>query len=115
LNNIKYEYENKIDSLTEKLNDTLHQNNILENRLSHVISVNHEENQRRQEQIKVELSRIILRQKELEENNQRFMKHENELKKELRNLDVTDEDYQVLARKDEDFISIKEFVSVNFS
>ena len=73
---------------------------------------NNEENQRRQEQIKVELSRIILRQKELEENNIRFMKHENDLKKELRNVDLTDEEYASLTRKDEDLMSIREFVSV---
>lgn len=38
-NNLKYEYENKIENLQEKLNDTLHQNNILENRLNSVITV----------------------------------------------------------------------------
>jgi progesterone-induced-blocking factor 1 len=39
LNSIKYEYESKIDSLQEKLNDALHQNNVLENRINHIISV----------------------------------------------------------------------------
>jgi hypothetical protein len=75
--------------------------------------VNNDENQRRQEQIKVELSRIILRQKELEENNLRFMKHESDLKKELKNIDITDEEYVNLAKRDEDLITIREFVSVN--
>ena len=77
--------------------------------------VNNEENQRRQEQIKVELSRIILRQKELEDNNIRFMKHESDLKKDLRNIEISDEDYVNLAKRDEDLITIKEFVSVNKS
>jgi progesterone-induced-blocking factor 1 len=39
LNSIKYEYESKIDSLQEKLNDALHQNNVLENRINHIIFV----------------------------------------------------------------------------
>ena len=38
-NNIKYEYESKIESLQEKLNDTLHHNNVLENRINHIIAV----------------------------------------------------------------------------
>ena len=75
--------------------------------------VNNDENQRRQDQIKVELSRIILRQKELEENNIRFMKHESDLKKELRNLELTDEEYVNLSKRDEDLLTIKDFVSVN--
>ena len=39
LNSIKYDYETKIDALQEKLNDTLHHNNVLENRINHIIAV----------------------------------------------------------------------------
>lgn len=77
-----------------------------------VFKMNQEDNQRRQEQMKVELSRIILRQKELEENNARFMKHEHELKKELKFLEISDQDYESLSRQDEDLLTIREFVSV---
>jgi hypothetical protein len=41
------------------------------------------------------------------------MKHESDLKKELKNIDITDEEYVNLAKRDEDLITIREFVSVN--
>ena len=43
------------------------------------------------------------------------MKHESDLKKDLRNIEISDEDYVNLAKRDEDLITIKEFVSVNKS
>jgi hypothetical protein len=59
-----------------------------------------------------------VRQKELEENNERFMKSEREIKRELRNIDVagwTNEEYEFMARRDEDMLSIKDFATVIFS
>ncbi len=79
------------------------------------LKIHQEEEKQRQEQIKLELSRIMVRQKELEENNERFMKNEREIKKELRNIDVsgwTNEEYEFMARRDEDLLSIKDFATV---
>ena len=69
----------------------------------------------KQEQIKLELNRILIRQKELEENNERLLKHESEIKKEIRNIDAlnwADEEYEFMARRDEDLLTIKEFAAV---
>ncbi len=56
-----------------------------------------------------------MRQKELEENNERFMKNEHEIKKEIRTIDTvgwSDEEYEFMARRDEDLLSIREFTSL---
>lgn len=69
----------------------------------------------KQEQIKLELNRILIRQKELEENNERLMKHESEIKKDIRHIDTvnwTDEEYEFMTRRDEDLLTIKEFAAV---
>ena len=57
----------------------------------------------------------MLRQKELEENNERFMKNEKDIKREIRNIDTltwTHEEYEFMARRDEDMLTIKEFTAV---
>ena len=56
-----------------------------------------------------------MRQKELEENNERFMKSEYEIKKEIRSIDTlnwSNEQYEFMARRDEDLLTIKEFTAV---
>ena len=56
-----------------------------------------------------------MRQKELEENNERFVKHENDMKRELRNIDPlawSTEEYEFMARRDEDLLTLNEFATV---
>ncbi len=80
--------------------------------------IHQEEDKQRQEQVKSELNRILIRQKELEENNERFMKNERDLKKEIKNIDVmnwSNEEYEFMCRRDEDLLTIKEFAAVNFN
>ena len=77
--------------------------------------IHQEEDKRKQDQIRLELSRILVRQQELEQNNERFMKNEMEIKKEIRNIDVlhlSDEEFEYMMRKDEDLLSIREFATV---
>lgn len=70
----------------------------------------------KQEQTKLELNRILIRQKELEENNERLMKHENEIKKEIRHIDAlnwSNDEYEFMSRRDEDLMTIQEFAAVS--
>lgn len=67
-----------------------------------------------QEAVKKEITQILVKQKELEENNKKFMKNEEEIKKDLRNLDINETDYQILSKRDEDILSIKEYVQIKF-
>jgi hypothetical protein len=71
-----------------------------------------EEQQRLQDQVKIELGRILSRQKELEENNERFMRKDSEIKHELKNIEISDEEYEILSKKNEDYLSIRDFVCV---
>jgi hypothetical protein len=77
--------------------------------------IHQEEDKQKQEHVKMELNRILIRQKELEENNERFMKNEHEIKKELRSIDPlgwTNEEYEFMSRRDEDLLTIREFTTV---
>lgn len=82
------------------------------------MKIHQEEDKQKQDHIKLELSRILVRQKELEENNERFMRSEHEMKKEIRSIDTlnwTNEQYEFMSRRDEDLLTIKEFTAVNIS
>ena len=114
-NSIKMEHLTKTESLQEKVHELTHQNQLLNARLNSIEAIHQEEDERKQEQIKLELSRILVRQKELEENNERFMKNERDIKKELRNIDNfnwTNEEYEFMLRRDEDLLSIREFATL---
>ena len=55
-----------------------------------------------------------VRQRELEANNERFMKSEREIKRELRSIDVdaaswSGDELDHLARRDEELLTVKEF------
>lgn len=59
-----------------------------------------------------------MRQKELEDNNERLLKNEQEIKKELRNIDTllwSNEEYEFMSRRDEDLLTIKEYATVGFN
>jgi hypothetical protein len=80
-----------------------------------LLKIHQEENKQKQDQIKLELNRILVRQKELEENNERLLKHENEIKKEIKYIDAlnwTNEEYEFMSRRDEDLLTIREFAAV---
>ena len=82
------------------------------------MKIHQEEDKQKQDHIKLELSRILVRQKELEENNERFMRSEHEMKKEIRSIDTlnwTNEQYEFMSRRDEDLLTIKEFTAVTIS
>ena len=116
LSNLKLEYTTKCEQLQEKVFELSHQNQMLSARLNSVEAVHKEEDARKQENIKLELSRILVRQKELEENNERFMKNEQQIKKEIKSVDMlgwTNEDFEFMARRDEDVLTIKEFAAVS--
>ena len=82
---------------------------------SSLFQIHQEEDKQKQEHVKLELGRILARQKELEENNERFMKSEHEIKKEIRTIDTiswSNEEYEFMARRDEDLLTIREFTAL---
>jgi hypothetical protein len=51
----------------------------------------------------------------LEENNERFMKNEHEIKKEIRTIDTiswSNEEFDFMSRRDEDLLTIREFAAL---
>ena len=64
---------------------------------------------------KQEMEAILLRQQQLEETNRQLCEKAGELRRSLRDLDISQDRYQELRGLPDDKISIQEYVAVSMS
>ncbi|NXC06625.1 PIBF1 factor, partial [Orthonyx spaldingii] len=114
IDNLKVEYLTKIEELEEKLNDAVHQKQLLSLRLDSQLALQQEDARKHQALMKQEMETILLRQKQLEETNHQLRERAGDIRRSLRDLELTDECYEKLKSLPEDQLSIPEYVSVRF-
>uniref|UniRef100_A0A674HLY4 Progesterone immunomodulatory binding factor 1 n=1 Tax=Taeniopygia guttata TaxID=59729 RepID=A0A674HLY4_TAEGU len=114
IDNLKVEYLTKIEELEEKLNDAIHQKQLLSLRLDSQLALQQEDARKHQALMKQEMETILLRQKQLEETNYQLRERAGDIRRSLRDLELTDECYEKLKSLPEDQLSISEYVSVRF-
>ncbi|NXB10303.1 PIBF1 factor, partial [Cnemophilus loriae] len=114
IDNLKVEYLTKIEELEEKLNDAIHQKQLLSLRLDSQLALQQEDARKHQALMKQEMETILLRQKQLEETNHQLKERAGDIRRSLRDLELTDECYEKLKSLPEDQLSIPEYVSVRF-
>ncbi|XP_078077699.1 progesterone-induced-blocking factor 1 [Mustelus asterias] len=114
IDNLKVEYLTKIEDLEERLNDSLHQKQLLQVRLENQLKVQQDDARRRQDLRKQEMETILERQKQLEETNQQLQERAGDIRRSLRDLELTEDQYAELKTRSEDQLSIPEYVSVRF-
>ncbi|XP_029458880.1 progesterone-induced-blocking factor 1 isoform X2 [Rhinatrema bivittatum] len=114
IDNLKVEYLTKIEELEEKLNDTLHQKQLISLRLDNQSKIQQEDARKHQELLKQEMETILLRQKQLEETNRQLRERAGDIRRSLRDLELTEERYEELKAFPDDKLSISEYVSVRF-
>ncbi|NXA81829.1 PIBF1 factor, partial [Thryothorus ludovicianus] len=114
IDNLKVEYLTKIEELEEKLNDAIHQKQLLSLRLDSQLALQQEDARKHQALMKQEMETILLRQKQLEETNHELRERAGDIRRSLRDLELTDECYEKLKSLPEDQLSIPEYVSVRF-
>ncbi|XP_054127623.1 progesterone-induced-blocking factor 1 [Melozone crissalis] len=114
IDNLKVEYLTKIEELEEKLNDAIHQKQLLSLRLDSQVALQQEDARKHQALMKQEMETILLRQKQLEETNYQLRERAGDIRRSLRDLELTDECYEKLKSLPEDQLSIPEYVSVRF-
>lgn len=112
IDNLNAEHMQKVEELEEKLNETLHQKQLLHARLEGQLKIQQEEARRRQEQIQKELDTILKRQQQLEETNERLQDRAIDIRRNLNDLDIDQTKYQELKQKNEDDLALRDFVSV---
>ncbi|NXR32969.1 PIBF1 factor, partial [Zosterops hypoxanthus] len=114
IDNLKVEYLTKIEELEEKLNDAIHQKQLLSLRLDSQLALQQEDARKHQALMKQEMETILLRQKQLEETNHQLRERAGDIRRSLRDLELTDECYEKLKSLPEDQLSIPEYISVQF-
>lgn len=114
IDNLKMDYLTKIEELEEKLNDALHQKQLLTLRLDNQLTIQKKDAKKYQELMKQEMETILLRQKQLEETNYQLREKAGDVRRNLRDLELTEEQYVKLKSFPEDQLSIPEYVSIRF-
>ncbi|KAF7656759.1 hypothetical protein LDENG_00036560 [Lucifuga dentata] len=114
IDNMKADYMTKIEELEERLNDALHQKQVLALRLDSQLKLGQEENRKQQALRKQEMEAILLRQQQLEEANRQLCEKAGELRRSLRDLEISQDRYQEIRDLPEDKISIQEYVAMRF-
>ncbi|KAF6376620.1 progesterone immunomodulatory binding factor 1 [Rhinolophus ferrumequinum] len=114
IDNLKVDYLTKIEELEEKLNDALHQKQVLTLRLDSQLTFQQKDARKYQELMKQEMETILLRQKQLEETNRQLREKAGDIRRNLRDFELTEEQYMKLKGFPEDQLSIPEYVSVRF-
>ncbi|NWS71215.1 PIBF1 factor, partial [Crotophaga sulcirostris] len=114
IDNLKVEYLTKIEELEEKFNDAIHQKQLLSLRLDSQLALQQEDARKHQALMKQEMETILLRQKQLEETNHQLRERAGDIRRSLRDLELTDDCYEKLKSLPEDQLSIPEYVSIQF-
>lgn len=114
IDNLKVDYLTKIEELEEKLNDALHQKQVLTLRLDSQLTFQQKDARKYQELMKQEMETILLRQKQLEETNLQLREKAGDIRRNLRDFELTEEQYMKLKGFPEDQLSIPEYVSIRF-
>lgn len=113
LDNLKADSIQKIEELEEKLSDALHQKQILQARLETQLKIQQEEARRRHEIIQKELDTILKRQHHLEATNERLRERAGDVRRSLKDLEVTENQYLDLKGQNEEEISLRDYVAVS--
>ncbi|XP_066516109.1 progesterone-induced-blocking factor 1 isoform X2 [Hoplias malabaricus] len=114
IDNLKVEHLTKIEELEEQLNDALHQKQVLALRLDSQLKLQQDENRKQQALRKQEMDTILQRQKQLEETNRQLCDRAGDIRRSLRDLELSEERYTELRELPEDKLSIPEYVAVRF-
>lgn len=96
IDNLKMDYLTKVEELEEKLNDALHQKQLLTLRLDNQLTIQQKDAKKYQELMKQEMETILLRQKQLEETNHQLREKAGDVRRNLRDLELTEEQYEKL-------------------
>uniref|UniRef100_A0A672KSH8 Progesterone immunomodulatory binding factor 1 n=1 Tax=Sinocyclocheilus grahami TaxID=75366 RepID=A0A672KSH8_SINGR len=114
IDNLKVDHLTKIEELEERLNDALHQKQVLALRLDSQLKLQQDENRKQQALRKQEMDTIMLRQKQLEETNHQLCDRAGDLRRSLRDVELSEEKYTELKEMPEDKLTIPEYVAIRF-
>uniref|UniRef100_UPI00358E464E progesterone-induced-blocking factor 1 isoform X2 n=1 Tax=Myxine glutinosa TaxID=7769 RepID=UPI00358E464E len=114
IDNLKAENMTKVEELEEHLNDALHQKRIIQTQLDTRLAVQQEEATSRQERMHQQLETIMAKQRKVEDTNRELRVHAGEVRRSLRDLEITSDQYSDLRILPEEELSIRDCVALQF-
>ncbi|CAL1531375.1 unnamed protein product [Lymnaea stagnalis] len=112
LENMKVEHLQHVEELEEKLHDITHQKQILQVRLESELQIQSEDARKRQELIKRELEAVRARQQQLEGANERLQEKSGDVRRSLRDLNISEERFYQLRAISEEELSLRDYVAM---
>ncbi|KAM9803964.1 progesterone-induced-blocking factor 1 [Neosynchiropus ocellatus] len=112
IDNLKADYMAKAEELEDRLNDAIHQKQVLALKLDTELKLGQEENRKQQSLRKQEMDTIRQWQQQAEESKHKLREIAGDLRQSLRDLEISSERYQELRGMSEDKMSIQEYVAV---
>lgn len=113
LENVKAESLQRVEELEERLNDALHQKQILTARLESQLTIQEQDSKRRQHLVKEELNDVRQKQQQLEATNEKLQEKAGNVRRSLRDLGLSEDRYYELRGQNEDDLSLRDFVAVS--
>uniref|UniRef100_T1IU59 Progesterone-induced-blocking factor 1 n=1 Tax=Strigamia maritima TaxID=126957 RepID=T1IU59_STRMM len=112
IDNMKAEYMTKVDDLEEKMADVQHQKQVIQARLEAQLKLHEEESKRRLMQNRKEMEIILRKQEDLEETNARLQERAGDIKRTLRELELSEDQYYQLKTLTPDLLSLKDYIAM---
>ncbi|CAC5423073.1 PIBF1 [Mytilus coruscus] len=114
LENVKAESLQRVEELEERLNDALHQKQILTARLESQLTIQEQESKRRQNLVKEELEDVRRKQQQLEGTNEKLQERAGNVRRSLRDLTLSEDRYYELRGQSEEDLSLRDYVAMKF-
>ncbi|XP_063415782.1 progesterone-induced-blocking factor 1-like [Mytilus trossulus] len=114
LENVKAESLQRVEELEERLNDALHQKQILTARLESQLTIQEQESKRRQNLVKEELEDVRKKQQQLEGTNEKLQERAGNVRRSLRDLTLSEDRYYELRGQSEEDLSLRDYVAMKF-
>ncbi|XP_077984263.1 progesterone-induced-blocking factor 1-like [Glandiceps talaboti] len=114
IDNLKVEHNSKVEELEEKLADEFREKQLLRAKLESQLKLHDEDSRRSQHHLQTELEAITKRQQQLEKTNSELQRKSGDIRRSLKDLDISENEYFELKAKSEDQLTLKEYVSMSF-
>ena len=112
IDNMKAENLAKVDELEEGLSDARHEKQMLQARLESQLKLQQEESKGRLERMRREVSTLVNRVQQLEQYNSQLQDRAGDIRRNLEDVELSEEKYIDLKSTDAEQLSLKEFVMV---
>ncbi|XP_002737941.1 progesterone-induced-blocking factor 1-like [Saccoglossus kowalevskii] len=114
IDNLNAESSSKIDELEEKLADAIREKQLLRAKLESQLKLHDEDARRRQQHLQGEIEAIMKRQHQLEKTNAELQRKAGDIRRSIKDIDLSEDEYYELKNKKDDQMTLKEYVALTY-